>query len=131
MKELVAAGGPLAKHIQQVYLDSKPPAGTSMWSMMWDELLVASLLDPSVIKKSEPMYLDVDTFHGPKYGFTVVWKQPAGVPQFFLPYSGPRPPDKEKWAEHLKPPAGLHEATVQIEPDVPKFEKMFVDILSQ
>ena len=28
--------------------------------MMWDELTVASIVDPSVIKKSETMYLDVD-----------------------------------------------------------------------
>ena len=98
--------------------------------MMWDELLVASIMDPTVIKKSERMYLDVDLEHGPKYGFTVVWRKPAGIPQFFLPYSGPRPPDQGKWRGHLEPPAQMHEASVQMEVDVPKFEKIFVDLMS-
>ncbi len=89
-----------------------------MWSMMWDELLVASLIDPSVIKRSETMYLDVDITHGPKYGHTVVWKPSASVPEFFLPYSGPQPVDKEKWRGHLAPPSQLHPAQVQMEVDV-------------
>jgi purine nucleosidase len=130
MRAVVDAGGPLAHHVKQTYIDGKPLAGTSMWSMMWDELLVAALIDPSVIKKSETMYLDVDIQRGPKYGHTVVWKQPSGVPEFFLPYSGPQPPDSDKWKKHLEPPAGLHSASVEMEVDVPKFEKMFVDLMS-
>jgi len=130
MKQVVEAGGPLAKHIQQNYLAAKPLAGTTLWSMMWDELLVASLLDPTVIKKSEVMYLDVDIQHGPKYGHTIVWKKPGGMPTFFLPYSGPRAPDREKWQGHLAAPESLHPATVQMEVDVAKFEKIFVDVLS-
>jgi purine nucleosidase len=130
MREIVDRGGPLANHVEQLYLDMPAPAGTTKWSMMWDELTVASIIDPSVITKSETMYLDVDIDHGPKYGNTVVWKQPSGVPTFFLPYSGPNPPDPAKWAEHLKPPPQLHPASVQMEVDKAKFEKMFVDIMS-
>ena len=131
MEQIVKAGGPLAAHVKQVYLDAQPPAGTSMWSMMWDELLVASLLDPTVIKKSETMYLDVDIEHGPKYGQTVVWKKPEDLPTFFLAYSGPRPPDREKWMGHLTPPAELHPALVQTEVDVEKFRKFFVMAMSR
>jgi inosine-uridine nucleoside N-ribohydrolase len=131
MDQIVKAGGPLAAHVKQVYLDAQPPAGTSMWSMMWDELLVASLIDPTVIKKSETMYLDVDTDHGSKYGDTVVWKKPEDMPTFFLPYSGPRPVDREKWMGHLMTPAGLHPASVQTEVDVEKFVRFFVLSLSR
>jgi inosine-uridine nucleoside N-ribohydrolase len=113
-----------------MYLDYQPPAGTSLWSMMWDELLVASILDPSVIRKSETMYLDVDIDHGPKYGHTVVWKKPDDVPQFFLPYSGPEGPEREKWLSHLTPPPQLHPASVQMEVDVKKFEDIFVQVMS-
>jgi inosine-uridine nucleoside N-ribohydrolase len=130
MKKVVSTGGLLADHVKQVYLDRQPMAGTSMWSMMWDELTVASILDPSVIKKSETMYLDVDITHGPKYGHTVVWKPLDEIPAFFLAYSGPRPVDKEKWKGHLIPPAHLYPATVQMEVDVEKFEKIFVDLMS-
>ena len=114
MQRIVSGGGMLADHVKQVYLESQPQGGTSTWSMMWDELLVASLIDPSVIKKSETMYLDVDIAHGPKYGDTVVWKPSLRVPQFFLPYSGPRAVDAEKWRDHLAPPPQLYPADVQI-----------------
>jgi purine nucleosidase len=130
MQRVISAGGPLASHVKNLYLDAHPQDGTSMWSMMWDELTVASIIDPSVIKRSETMYLDVDITHGPKYGHTVVWKPAADIPVFFLPYSGPEGVDREKWKEHQSPPAHLHPANVQIEVNVPKFENMFVDLMS-
>ena len=130
MQRVVDAGGPLANHVKQLYIDFEPPRGTTLWSAMWDELLVAALIDPSVIKESETMYLDADIEHGPKYGYTVVWKQPKEVPAFFLPYSGPRPRDDEKWASHLKPPVQLHPASVEMKVDVAKFENIFVELMS-
>jgi len=131
MRRVVARGGRLARHVQQVYLDAQPPRGTSLWSAMWDEILVAAILDPSVIKKSETRYLDVDITHGPKYGHTVVWTPPAGVPTFFLAYSGPDGVDPAKWQGHLAPPSHLHAATVHLEVDVPKFEEIFVELMSR
>jgi len=130
MRRVVQAGGPLARHVKSLYLDVTPPAGTSLWSMMWDELLVSALLDPSVIKKSETMYLDVDISHGPSYGHTIVWKKADDIPVFFLPYSGPGGPDRRKWMGHLTPPVQLHPASVQLAVDVEKFEKIFVDVMS-
>lgn len=130
MQRVVDAGGPLASHIKQMYLDYQPPSGTTLWSAMWDEILVASLLDPSVITRSETMYLDVDIEQGPKYGDTVVWVPPKSAPTFFLPYSGPSGPDETKWQGHLAPPEQLHPATVQMDVDVQKFEKIFVDVMS-
>ncbi|HZR56587.1 MAG TPA: nucleoside hydrolase [Terriglobales bacterium] len=131
MQRVVKAGGPLANHVKNLYLDFQPPAGTSLWSMMWDELTVASLIDPSVIKRSDVMYLDVDITHGPSYGHTLIWKKPDDVPKFFLPYSGPDGPDRSKWIGHLSPPANLHPASVQMEVDVQKFENVFVDVMSK
>jgi purine nucleosidase len=130
MQTIVRAGGPLANHVKETYLDRKAPSGTSMWSMMWDEVLAASLIDPSVIKKSETMYLDVDITHGPKYGHTVIWKEIPDFPQFFLPYSGPSAVDREKWKEHLAPPSHLQAAHVQMEVDVAKFENIFVELMT-
>ena len=129
MQRIITAGGPLTSYVKQVYLEQQPP-GTSMWSMMWDELMVASLLDPSVIRKSETMYLDVDITHGPKYGHTVVWKPSPEVPAFFPPFSGPGAMDAAKWKDHLAAPAHLHPAEVQTEVDVQKFEKIFVELMS-
>jgi purine nucleosidase len=130
MQRVVKADGPLSNHVKTFYLNFQPPVGTSLWSMMWDELTVASLIDPSVIKKSETMYLDVDVTHGPSYGHTVIWKKPDDVPKFFLPYSGPDGPVRSKWIGHLSPPANLHPASVQMEVDVKKFEDVFVSVMS-
>jgi inosine-uridine nucleoside N-ribohydrolase len=99
--------------------------------MMWDELMVASIIDPTVIRKSETMYLDVDIDHGPKYGHTVVWKKSEDVPEFFLAYSGPQGPDRNKWLGHLAPPPQLHPASVQVDVDVKKFEDIFVKLMSE
>jgi purine nucleosidase len=131
MRRVVDKNAWLSGYVNDVYLKSKPPAGTTIWSMMWDELTVASILDPAVIKKSETMYLDVDITHGPKYGHTVVWKKPDGVPQFMMPYSSPNGPDREKWSSHLTPPPQLHPASVQMEVDGKRFEDDFVDMMSQ
>jgi purine nucleosidase len=130
MQRVVQGGGPLAEHVKKFYLDFQPPQGTTLWSMMWDELTVASLLEPSVIKKSETMYLDVDTTHGPSYGHTLVWKRPDALPEFFLAYSGPDGADKTKWQEHLNPPRHLHPASVQIDVDKEKFEAVFVRVMT-
>ncbi|HEV2340693.1 MAG TPA: nucleoside hydrolase [Candidatus Acidoferrales bacterium] len=43
---------------------------------MWDELSVVAWLDPSIITRSEKLYLDVSTDHGATYGDTLAW--PAG-----------------------------------------------------
>jgi inosine-uridine nucleoside N-ribohydrolase len=131
MRRVVQAGGPLASQVKSLYLDYQPPAGTSVWSMMWDELTVASLIDPSVIEKSETMYLDVDITHGPSYGHTVVWKQPEDIPKFFLPYSGPGGPDRGKWAGHFIPPPNRRPASVQVQVNVGKFDDLFVTLMSQ
>ena len=130
MQRIVDAGGPLANHVKKLYIDFQPPRGITLWSAMWDELLVAALIDPSVIQESETMYLDAVIEHGPKYGDTVVWTQPKGVPEFFFPYSGPRPRDDAKWADELVPPAQLHSASVETKVDVAKFEDVFVKVMS-
>jgi len=131
MRRVASARGRLARHVQEVYLDAKPLPGTTQWSAMWDEVLAAALIDPSVITKSETSYLDVDVTHGPKYGHTVVWKQPDGVPTFFQAYSGPEAPDHEKWRAHLSPPSHLRPASVHVEVDLARFERIFVDLMSR
>src|SRR5262249_45705293 len=58
MRRIVEKHGVLSEYVNDVYLKTRPPAGTTLWSMMWDELTVASIFDPAVIAKSETMYLD-------------------------------------------------------------------------
>jgi inosine-uridine nucleoside N-ribohydrolase len=73
---------------------------------MWDELAVAVWLDPSIVTRKKTLLVDISTSFGPGYGDTLSW----------FPDEAP----------------GLGERPVQVvfDVDVPKFERMVVDLLS-
>lgn len=73
---------------------------------LWDELAACAWLDPSIITKVRQLYMDVDLSHGPSYGHTLTW------------------------AEKLKPATGVRLVHAQVDLDLPKFRKMFVDLMS-
>jgi purine nucleosidase len=73
---------------------------------LWDELAACAWLDPSVITKIRKVYMDVDLSHGPSYGHTLTW------------------------AEKLKPATDVRLVHAQVDLDLPKFTKMFVDLMS-
>lgn len=130
MRPIADSGGRLASHIRSLYLDYQPSDNNTVWSMMWDEVLAASLLDPEVITRWEDLYLDVVIDHGAKYGHSLVWR-PPGMLSFFLPYSGPNPLDEEKWRGHLEPPFNRQRARVQVEVDLERFRDLFVEVMSR
>ncbi len=131
MRPIANAGGRLAKHVRDLYLEYESPDHNTQWSAMWDEIAVAALLDPSVIRKSEVLYLDAVIDPGPKYGHTLVWRKPEEPLSFLLSYSGPDPTDRSKWRSHLEPPYDRRPAAVYAEVDVPKFRALFIDLLSR
>jgi purine nucleosidase len=72
---------------------------------MWDETAAAVWLDPSLVTKSERLAMDIDIDHGPNYGATLSW-----------------PPD---FAPGLGEPA----VTVVRAIDIPRLERMFVQLI--
>ncbi|MGF7154940.1 nucleoside hydrolase [Novosphingobium gossypii] len=60
-----AAGPQLGKHI------SSFEAGFPLW----DEIVAAVLLDPSVVTSAEDLYVDYDTQFGATYGDTLSWRE--------------------------------------------------------
>jgi inosine-uridine nucleoside N-ribohydrolase len=72
---------------------------------MWDELAVAVWLDPSIITRSSDLKIDVTTTFGPNYG------------------------DSLSWAAGEAPGLGEPTAKVVFEVDVPKFDRMTLDLL--
>jgi inosine-uridine nucleoside N-ribohydrolase len=72
---------------------------------MWDELAVAVWLDPSIITRSSDLKIDVTTTFGPNYG------------------------DSLSWAAAEAPGLGEQTAKVVFEVDVPKFDRMTLDLL--
>ncbi|HZR25348.1 MAG TPA: nucleoside hydrolase [Vicinamibacterales bacterium] len=73
---------------------------------MWDELAACAWLDPSLITKTRDLYLDVDVSHGPSYGDTLTW------------------------TDAVKPAIDLRLTHAQVDVDMKKFAKMFVDLMS-
>jgi purine nucleosidase len=76
------------------------------YNYLWDELAALAWLDPSLITAKETRYLDVDLSRGPSYGNTLSWTEP----------------DKPR---SVGPPV-----EVQLDLDIERFYKMFVDLLT-
>jgi purine nucleosidase len=72
---------------------------------MWDELAACAWLDPSIIKKEKFEYMDVAIDHGPTYGDTLTW------------------------TEKLKPNLDVKLAHAQLDVNLPKFTKMFEELM--
>jgi purine nucleosidase len=73
---------------------------------LWDELAACAWLDPTIITKVRQVYMDVDLSHGPSYGHTLTW------------------------ADQLKPMTGVQLVHAQVDVDLAKFTKMFVDLMT-
>ena len=73
---------------------------------LWDELAACAWLDPSIITKERQVYMDVDLSHGPSYGDTLAW------------------------TEELRPSTDEQLVHAQLDLNLPKFTKMFVQLMS-
>ena len=73
---------------------------------LWDELAACAWIDPSIITHRDDLYVDVDVSHGPAYGETLTWN------------------------EALKPAVDLHLVHAQVDVDLPRFARMFVELMS-
>jgi purine nucleosidase len=74
---------------------------------MWDELAACSWLDPSIITKEQVVYMDVNIDRGPTYGDTLTW------------------------TDKLKPDVDVKRVRAQLDVDLPKFTKMFEELMSR
>ena len=76
------------------------------YNYLWDELTAAAWLDPTLITKKETLFMDVDLDHGANYGNTL------------------------NWTDNNKPKGELRSLEVQVDLDLDRFYKMFVDLLT-
>jgi inosine-uridine nucleoside N-ribohydrolase len=73
---------------------------------LWDELEACAWLDPTLITQEKLVYMDIDLSHGPSYGNTLTW------------------------TEQFKPATGVRLVHAQLDLDLPRFQRMFVDLMS-
>jgi inosine-uridine nucleoside N-ribohydrolase len=108
----VSIKAPFSQQMLDAISKSNTPAARyiAAWSQdrnyMWDELAACAWVDPSLITKEKQLYMDVDLSHGPSYGDTLTW------------------------AEGVKPATGVRLVHAQMDLDLPKFQKMFVDLMT-
>lgn len=109
----VSIKAPFTQQMLDAIAKSKSPAAQyiAAWSQdryyMWDELAACAWLDPTLITKEKSVYMDVDLSHGPTYGDTLTW------------------------TEELKPQTGVRLVHAQLDLDLPRFQKMFVDLMTE
>jgi inosine-uridine nucleoside N-ribohydrolase len=102
IRELVEGDSPIARYFEQHLGGESAPKGPSL---MYDQVAVISFLEPSVVRRSELMWLDVEVDHGPDYGATRHWR------------SGEQPPE------------GVRKVKVQLDLDYPRFVEEFVALM--
>jgi inosine-uridine nucleoside N-ribohydrolase len=74
--------------------------------IMWDEIAAAAWIDPSLITKRETRYMDIDLDRGAGYGNTLTW------------------------TEKDKPKLAGQPVEIQMDLDLERFYKMFVNLMS-
>ena len=105
----VSIKSPFSQQMLDAIAKSDRPAARyiAAWSQnryyMWDELAACAWVNPALITKEKQLYMDVDLSHGPSYGDTLTWN------------------------ENIKPATGVRLVHAQMDLDLPKFQKMFVN----
>jgi len=97
IEEIGKAGTPVAGYIAR-WADEE---------YMWDELAAAALLDPSLIRETAEVYMDINIDHGAGYGDTLTW-----------------PPGQN-------PGLGEQLVRVNLDVDLDKFYRLFLDLMTR
>jgi inosine-uridine nucleoside N-ribohydrolase len=104
----ISIKAPFTQAMLDAIAKSQTPAAWSQQRYyMWDELEACAWLDPTIITKEQAVYMDVDLSHGPSYGDTLTWP------------------------EKLKPQTGVRMVHAQLDLDLPRFQKMFVELMTR
>ncbi len=108
----VSLKAPFSKEMLDTIAKSNSKAARYImaWSQdryyMWDEFAALSWVDPSLVTRENKVYMDVDLSRGPNYGDTLTWN------------------------ERLKPDTGVRLVHAQMDLDLPRFQKMFVELMT-
>jgi inosine-uridine nucleoside N-ribohydrolase len=109
----VSIKAPFTQKMLDEISKSQTPAAhyVAAWSQdryyLWDELAACAWLNPTLITKEKQLYMDIDLSHGPSYGDTLTW------------------------TEKLKPATGVRLVHAQVDLDLPRFQKMFVELMTR
>ena len=101
---------------------------------MADEMIAAQIIDPAIFPKSEPMYVDICTTPGPRYGDAMFW--PKNWQE--VPESGKgnvSAADRRVFIDprqyYMGPPPSAGLVNVLTEIDRDRFKKLFVELMTK
>jgi inosine-uridine nucleoside N-ribohydrolase len=101
--KIVAVDTPLTELIKE-RMDAGYAANPTRSGQMYDELTVASVIDPTLVK-SKDMFVDVDINHGPDYGVSVgglkIWEGGENAKQISVQYDVDNERFMEMYVERL------------------------------
>jgi purine nucleosidase len=97
--EIKKSNSPAAQYLVKFFM--KDQGG----SYMWDELAAAAWIDPTLITRKETRYMSVDISHGAAYGNTLTW------------------------TEKDNPKLDARLVEIQMDLDLARFNRMFVELM--
>jgi purine nucleosidase len=109
----VSIKAPFTEQMLVAIAKSEKPAAKyiAAWSQrryyMWDELAACAWIDPTIITREKQVYMDVELARGPNYGDTLTW------------------------SEETKPATGVRLVHAQVDVNVDRFQKMFVELIAE
>lgn len=89
---------------------------------MPDEMCVAQITDPSIFTHSDPMYVDITTSPGARYGDSMFWAK-----NWDDVWHGPRMERTPQW--YAGPPSGARLVNVITAMDQERFKQHFVELM--
>jgi purine nucleosidase len=101
---------------------------------MWDEMIAAQVIDPSVFTKSEEMYVDICTTPGPRYGDSMFWPknwQDVSDAGRYPTNAEDRRVFVDPRQFYMGPPPSAGLVNVLQEIDKERFKKLFVDLMTK
>ncbi|MFZ0039021.1 MAG: nucleoside hydrolase [Candidatus Acidiferrales bacterium] len=101
---------------------------------MPDEMMAAQIIDPSVFTKSGPMYVDICSTPGPRYGDSMFWRadwqgNPYTARYPAIPEEHIKEVDELQFYSGPPPSAGLVNVLLEIDHD--RFKRLFVDLMTK
>lgn len=136
MIEEIAQRGPspIADLFQRYAVEPSRQNPNKRLFRMADEMIAAQIIDPAIFPKSEPMYVDICTTPGPRYGDAMFWPKnwqdvaesgkgnvSAADRRVFV--------DPRQYYMGPPPSAGLVNVLTEIDPA--RFKKLFVELMTK
>jgi inosine-uridine nucleoside N-ribohydrolase len=104
-RALASIDSPIGRYFKTAHVDRV--ASHPVTPLMYDQIAVLALLEPSVVRRSKEVLIDVEVDHGAFYGATLTW------------------------ASDKRAPEGVRKARVLLDLDAPRFLEAFSDLMKK